>query len=218
MSWKLPKRVPTAGRVISAKDMNEGFLPYVEEFGTLGEHNFNQSMDGQIDRATELAADVGMNLRSTATTANNYPELYNTATGLTYIFPSETWQPIVGLVEEDLVTSGAALYVLGSMQYAFDVNTRNKDGAFLQVAIRLDGAVYANTAVGDQDALSAGQDMELGLSGWGGGVDVDATLPIAPGNHTVEIVARVLVRGNPDASARMEVQIHNRELILIEMR
>lgn len=215
MSWTFPKRVPVAGQAISAKDMNDGLLPTVEEFGTLGESNFASSMT--IVRATGLADDVAMRFKQVTTTSLPYPAMYTSATNVAYIFPSESWQLVAGLTA-DVITDGEALYVLGSMQYGWDANTNLKDGAFLQLAIRIDGLVNPNSVVGDLDSLQSGESMELGISGWGGGVDVDSTFPVAPGPHTVEIVGRVLVRGNVAAASRMEAQILNREMFLLEMR
>ncbi len=93
--------------------------------------------------------------------------------------------------------------------------------AYIQVAAALDGVVIAESIPGDLDPTASDQLMEVGLSGEAMAYLTAVTVPIAPGNHTVEVLYRAFPLDptfNPGSSPTMDpdCRIGARELILWE--
>ncbi len=236
MAWKFPKRLPRTGQVVDAEDFNEGLQPFFEEALKLNEQNVSTDLQSQL-----TLADVDEDISFRTLHKSNFIDASegNLPTTVTpFKVPcSEAWTPIP-MDGTDTVfafsSRGGALYIVASLQYAYSYFERTlldtstspatlvegdvewHDIIHVQFGVRIDGAFEAISLVGDQDSLNAGVTMETGVSGLMQGVDIDICVPITPGRHTVEIVARCeTVPGEQD---RMNAYIYSTELLVWEIR
>lgn len=233
MSWKFPRRIPKTGQILDAQDLDDAFVPYVdEEGGHLGEQNFSSSLANDLIRETDLAPDICMRVATaqvvvdasegptSVPTPADEPFTQNalaqqvTATG--------TWVPIEGL-SYTFTSKGGTLYALASMQLGvtfpkWDGPTDNNI-ITMRLGIRVDGAVYPILTIGDQDSYDEGDFMELGVGGWCQGVDVEGSIPITPGSHTVDFVisAHVVLARGFGAPRDIRGEVLTRELIALEI-
>jgi len=233
MAWKFPKRLPRTGQVVDAEDFNEGLQPFFEEALKLNEQNVSTDLQSQL-----TLADVDEDISFRTLHKSNFIDASegNLPTTVTpFKVPcSEAWTPIPMDGTDtafDFSSRGGALYIVASLQYAYshwerwsyDEGVNLVVGSFewhdiihVQFGVRIDGAFEAISLVGDQDSLNAGVTMETGVSGLMQGVDIDICVPITPGRHTVEIVARCeTVPGEQD---RMNAYIYSTELLVWEIR
>lgn len=212
MGWKYPRRVPQANCVLDFRDLNDGFLPTVEEDGNLGEQNWSDRLQTQLTRTTDLNTEVSMRTAQVSFILDASDGLDSTAAK---VQNTQSWQTIPGLTRT-LVSTGGTLYVLGTFQYSIGDSLADDDLAYARFGIQLDGAVFPILVNGDQDFYSEADGMEVGIGGFSQGVDVEGSFPVLPGEHTVDIVCNV--RNLPGAQGSASAPgFYNRELIVVEM-
>lgn len=211
MGWKFPERLPRTNRVVDYRDFNSALLPFAEEDGRFNEHNWNEDLQTQLTRATDLDDDVSFRVghvfieEDASENFNGTPEFIEADGGWTLI-PDMTFS---------FSTRGGVLYVLGSLQFGVgDIATTAL--VYTRLAVRLDGAILPESVVGDQDFYSSGATMEIGLAGRLQGADIDHSIPIAAGRHIVELVADVRSVNRDDGDLRGA--FYNRELLVWEIR
>lgn len=232
MPWKFPVRIPRTGQVVDAEDFNDGFKPMFDEAHKLNEHNVSSNLKTQA-----TLADVDADISFRTMHKSNFIDASegNLPSSVTpFEVPcSAAWTPIP-MDGTDTVyafsSRGGLLYVVASLQYAysyFERYAKSSTGTIsgdyewhdiihVQFGVRLDGAFEAISLVGDQDNLNAGITMETGISGLMQGADIDICLPVTPGRHTLEIVARCeTVPGEQD---RMTAYIYSTEMLAWEIR
>lgn len=61
---------------------------------------------------------------------------------------------------------------------------------YVKTAIKLNGTVVPESVCGDQDSFNSGTNMEGGFSGKAIGFQIDITIYLAPGTHTIGLVAQ----------------------------
>lgn len=207
------------------RDLNDGFLPVVEEMdGNLGEHNWSDDLRTQLFRTTDLADDVTQRVNSgtdryKVVDASGTVPAKGSNPDLVEIPPTQSWEPIADLTHT-FTTNGGFVYVIASFQTGRSRPTDQLGSVQPQLlnmrfGVRIDGAVEPVLVVGDQDFYQEGSRMELGVDGWGQGVDIDGILPLAPGQHTIDIVASC--RPTEFAPADLYGLVFNRELIILEV-
>lgn len=232
MSWKVPYVLPRSGDVIDAIELDEMFKPFVEEFSRFNEQNFSSSMGSSV-LTTELATDVAMSVDSISVASSGgaygseslasvlFEEITNfgslTEQNAHTVNVTEDWT-VVDSLEKTWVSFGGTLLLLANLQYIF-----NYGGSAplpgLQVAFRVDGTVLREFAVGDYDDGDESPYMERGHTGWAGAADIEATLPLQPGAHVVEVVARLVPFGvEADRANLRQCYIFSRQLFVCEMR
>ena len=244
MSWRQPRRVPKTGQVLDGQDLDDGLIPFVEEAdGSLGEHNWSDSLQTDLTRATDLADDICMRVENShliadasdgplaAGASGAPPGGGSAAINAQQIPATGLWFPIEGL-SKTFTTAGGMLYALASMQLAVTyprVNAGSLTANYpnictMRVGMRVDGQVYNILTIGDQDHYEEGDLMEMGLGGWMIGTDIDGCVPLSPGSHVLDFVisAHVFV-DRDDTSLQVtdntEVQgeVLTRELIAVEI-
>lgn len=229
MGWKHPRRIPKTGQILDAQDLNDAFVPYVdEEGGHLGEQNFSSSLKNDLLRETDLAQDICMRVANEATVvdASEGPTVVGSAEPLT---PGAQQIPAIGtwVAIEDLsytfTTAGGTLYALASMQLGVTFpqfsGTTDHNIVTMQLGIRIDGAIYPILTIGDQDSYDEGDFMERGVGGWCQGADVEGSIPITPGSHTVDFViaAHVVLKRSFGSTRDIQGEVLTRELIALEI-
>lgn len=224
MAWKYPGRIPRATQVIDFQDLNDAFLPFVEEDGKLGEHNWSEDMAAQLSVVSDLDNDMCM----------RYANIYwddsdecsaglGTSTETAVVYNSQGWSSIADSTGDTMsysfTSKGGLCYVLATMQYSIgDEGLSDTDIPYCRLGIRLDGAEEPILVNGDQDFYSESESMELGYSGYGMGVDIDGAFPIQPGYHTIEIVAQVRQLPIPEQTDdNVNVFFYSRELFILEI-
>ena len=198
------------------EDFNSTILPFSEEAGMLGEQNWSSaSGTGSILRAD---LDVGVGLafahtyvKSDCADSVNFP-LGTEAT----LASTSTWTEIEGMSVE-FTSTGEALYILASMQESTGTGVLTSTNlVWVKFGITLDGAILPELTVGDQDTGPEGPVMEVGVSGYGQGVDIDGMVRVTPGYHRVAVVAFAThVEGA--GTSTLDIQICNRELLVMEI-
>tara|TARA_R110002096_G_scaffold398191_1_gene594266 strand:+ start:250 stop:933 length:684 start_codon:yes stop_codon:yes gene_type:complete len=227
MAWKFPERIPRTGEVVDNRDLNEAIQPFVEEDGRLNEQNWSSSMAVTVTRA-DLAVDASFRVLH----KHNTIDASDTDAGSPFsVEASQTWEPLLmdgTNTEYSLSSRGGTLVVIASLQMGLQGNpgawgdgTAYLDGAREEVVhglfgIRLDGALLPISVVGDQDTSSEGENMETGLSGYLQGIDIEISVPVTPGRHTVEIVAKSEALAS--ASDQVAILIYSTELLVWEIR
>ena len=212
MSWKYPRRVPRNLRALDHRDMNDGFLPFVDMFGKLGEHNWSDRLQANLVRATDLDESVGMRLTSASEVLNSTPVTLPTTAA--EVANTGSWVAVEDMTKE-ITVDGGTLMVLASFQQLSGTAISSALVAYSRFGIALNGAVIPNSVVGDQDFYEEAEYMEIGVSGTMQGVDVEATFPVPPGTHLISLVAQV--RPRADVTADVKLRVANRELIILEM-
>lgn len=226
MTWKFPKRIPRAGQVVSAEDFNDGIQPIVEEDGRFNEHNWNDDLKTQLNRS-DMADDVSFRVLHKSNTLDASEGGNPSAVTPWEFFPAKTWQPIKmdGTNTSYSFTSrGGLLEIEAGLQYSAkgdprgDLVTTDERFDLLHTlfGIRIDGALEPVSVVGDQDSLNAAVNMETGISGFMQGVNLDISVPVGPGPHTVEIVA--LVEAVETEKDDISIYIYSTEMWVWEIR
>jgi hypothetical protein len=238
MAWKFPRRIPRNTQVIDYRDLNEGIQAYVEEDGRLNEQNWSESLRGTLTRA-DLSDDVSFrvlhkyNFIDASDTDNGWD---NNGDATPDIFPfevqaSRAWVPIPMDGTDtgyNIQTRGGALFIIASLQHSmkgdFSLYVPATENFYRQVTpmyytqfgIRINGALEPLSVIGDLDSLDAAENMETGMSGFVMGATVQVCIPVPPGNHNIEVVARTdIVNSTDDAIA---AQIYTTELLAWEIR
>lgn len=225
MAWKHPERIPRTGEVVSHRDLNSATQPFVEEDGRLNEQNWSAAMAGTVTRA-DLAADVAFRVLHESNVVDASEQTSGTEINATL-----QWVPLEvdGTNSAFSFTSrGGTLCIFASVQMSIKGQAGGwTDGVATTSAprtdivhglfgIRVDGALSTISVVGDQDSLSEGANMETGVSGYVQGVEVETTMPVAPGQHTVEVVAKTETL--PTSTDESSILVYSTELLVWEIR
>ena len=224
MGWKFPERIPRDGEVVDYRDLNEAIQPFVEEDGHLNEHNWSDAMAATVTRA-DMAEDVSFRVLH----KSNIIDVSDTDAGSPFkVEASHTWVPVPmdGTNTGQSITSrGGVLVIIASLQFSLQGDPKGEEAALADeryevlhtlFGIRIDGALEPSSVVGDQDSLHSAPNMETGVSGFVQGVEVEIAVPVAPGSHTVEIVARTeALKTESDDVAGL---LYSTELLVWEIR
>ena len=193
MTWKLPKRLPRTGSVVDSRDFNDALMHVVEEDGRLNEHNWNDDLGstsavaGQLTMNTHMETDAAFRYFHYGE-AVDASELYNSVPAPDFFYASRGWQAIPEL-SITFTTPGGFFYIWSSMQFSIaDMALGDNDLVYTRFAVRLNGAILPISVIGDQDSYSSGTTMETGLSGRSMGVDIDHSIKLSAGTHTLDIV------------------------------
>jgi len=229
VTWRLPKKIPVAGQIPSARDLNDGFRPFTELDGHLAEGNFSSDMATQLAQHTDIEEDVA--LRTTGATAScyvggpvtTYPNNSSDNDSLVSIKIGPGWST-VGTLTRTLHVDVGPVIVMASFQAARrepgDGQALEPSAFFMhaQYGIRVDGNLQETTVVGDQDTSSEGEWMEFGIWSYLQGVDIFAILDVGPGKHTIEVVAHAEGDIVSLVGDRENILVYNRELRVIEVK
>lgn len=236
MAWTFPKYIPRAGQVVDADDFNDMFEPLYGATRRLNEHNLSSDIASNITR-TDVDEDASFRTMHKYNFIDASEGANPSASTPFEVACSSIWTavPMDGTNEFQTFSSrGGMLYVCASLQYCYSYFERTvldtsvspaavvsgqddtSDVIYVQFGVRVDGAFEAVSLVGDQDELSSGLTMETGVGGMMQGVEVDIAVPITPGQHTLEIVARVQSLGGEED--RMSAYIYSTELLAWEIR
>ena len=214
MPWKYPKRIPQTDLVIDFNDLNDGFLHVVEEDGAFGEQNFSDRTQAQWDRIADLEDDVGLRVVYQS-------EFIDCSEGVSLnadiIQNTQSWEVIpstgdVMTLEKDF--RGGPVYIIARIQQGAQ-ELSDDQIAYVRLGIRLDGGLEPVLVNGDQDFYEEGENMEIGISGFGMGATIDGTLFVTPGKHTIDIVAQV--RNLKNVTEDVTAQIFTKQLFVLEM-
>ncbi len=238
MAWKIPYVVPRAGDVVDAIELDNMFRPFVEEFSRFNAQNISSTIKSSINgeylaldaayRAVEVSVSEGDGV-----TYGTYDLLsvmcqdwdFQSETNAHKIPYNGAWVQVEGLTRT-FVTTGAYMMAVANMQYKWDSWTGSdalesgaRDSPNLQVAIRVDGSILLEYGAGDFDTTDGGEMMQQGYGGIYGPAEVEATFPLSPGTHTVDVVVRLTTPGGPIlATNNRTVMLYSRLLALVEMR
>lgn len=219
MAHVIPRHREQDGWPIDYEAINEDFRATVEEMeGKLGEHNWRS---GAITARTDLAPDAVLDVNFTATSVD--PDL-ETGNGRPTNGPANaflirnitTWQSVDNMsATKD--TGNSLLWIIASFQHqTYGTIVESSIGA--AYALRLDGQVVAESLIGGVDR----ENDPLGecVFAQAYAYVTDALIPVPPGRHTVELVARAVRDQNyavPDESAGAvrHSEVFNREIILV---
>lgn len=214
MGWRFPKRKPRPDNVMDYRDFQEATQPFVEELGSLDESNFSDSLSTQLG-ATDVAIDIHRRFAGISV-ENNDDVRINARTGVAPVPPLPvtvakvdvygTWVPIPDM-RLTFTSRGGILDVSASMQAfrpdeeigqgaddAYNVAFSNAASAlFYQFGIEFDGTVVAESIVGDLDAYTQGQAMEVGMSGLYLSPHLESTLKATSGYHEIRVVVRLAI-------------------------
>lgn len=227
MTWRVPKWIPTASQVVDYRDMNDAFQEFVDADGHLSEGNFNTGMSANLNQVSDIADDAVF--RATRQKAVAYAGgPFSAATNYVTIKPGPGWQVVSAggsgeLVDTIDVTTGPII-VLASFQHRRKVPNDSSDNVlsttFLHTryAIQVDGNVIEHTVTGDQDWATAGEGMERGIWNHLQGVELFAVIPVAPGRHTVKVVAQCILQSALPVTPNDAALVFNRELIVVEAK
>jgi hypothetical protein len=238
MTWKFPKRIPRAGEVVDVHDFNDGIQPFVEEDGRLNEHNWNEDLKTQLTLG-DMDEDIAHRVLHKSNLLDASEGSNPSAVTPFEIDGSSVWQPLAmdgTNTSYEFRSRGGVLYIVASLQWSAykptigvvgtpgppftypDGETDNSDYRIQHTlfGIRIDGALEPISVIGDQDSLSEAVNMETGISGLWQGVDIDIAVPVGPGRHTVEVVAKTEVVESEDD--RILSLVYSTELLVWEIR
>lgn len=245
MAWRFPKHRISNNSVIEIDDINENFRAVVEEgSGELNEHNWKGG--SWPDRLTDLSD--GVAVRYEAKQVNINPASPSTSPSTFVAQDSPVWQTIEQLTQT-ITSTGGDFWVLASFQVrapwyqpsltAIGLNTGTYSAFGLQFAIRINGQILTDSIVGSADLsndLFVSQSLVTsppgasvlsfnspGVTATYASVSTEAVTTLAPGSHTVEIVAMSPYKSripnsedtNFDKYAKM---VTTREMIILELR
>lgn len=199
--------------MVDYEDFNSTIIPFVEEAGNLGEQNW--SATSGLVRDEDLDPGVGLAFAHTYTESDASDSVQNPTGNEAIVQPISSWVEVEGMSAE-FTSSGEALYVLASLQYSTAYPaTLGTQLVWTKFGIALDGAVLPELVVGDQDTGPEGPAMEIGVTGYGRGVDIDGVIKLEPGYHRVTVMA--WVDNIEDLTTEIYIQVCNRELLVLEM-
>ena len=234
MAWKIPYVVPRAGDVVDAIELDEMFKPFVEEFSRFNEQNFKATLKTDVDKSDiELGAmcstkhasvDTGDGTWSGASLASDMFE--DTAAPGGWIEGNafqmdvtDNWQTVPDMMHEITTTGGT---VLALANFQFMMQFTELSGAplpVMQMAFRVDGTLFLEFANGDFDVGDEAPHLQKGQGGWFGASEIEATFPLAPGTHKVEVVVRMPPYGDETTNElARKGYLYSRQHFLMEMR
>ena len=199
--------------MVDYEDLNSAIIPFVEEAGLLGEQNWKGPIG--LTRSADMDADVGLSAAHVYTQADASDSVAFPPANTAVMQATGTWAEIPGMAVE-FTSTGEALYVLASLQMSTNTSlTATANLVWAKFGIAVDGGTHPILVVGDQDTGAEGPAMEIGVSGYGQGVDIEGSVPVAPGRHRVAVVA--WVDQVEDLTTTLTVQVLNRELLVLEL-
>lgn len=246
MAWRFPKHRVSNNSVIEIDDINENFRAVVEEgSGELNEHNWKAA--SWPNRLTDLSNGVGV--RYKAKQVNINPASGSGVASTFVAQDNSSWQTIDQLTQT-ITSTGGDFWLLASFQvrtpwYQPSLTAVGSEGggyysAFgLQFAIRVDGQILTDSIVGSADLSNdlfvseslmasppGGSILSFnspGVTATYASVSTEAIAALAPGSHTIEIVAMSPHKSkipnsedtNYDKYAKM---VTTREMIILELR
>jgi hypothetical protein len=219
MSWNFPLKIPHAGETISYQDFNDGLGFVAEMDGRLGEGNWNSgNLRNNLGRKTDLAEDISMRVYHEAHNIDIADTSESTSPSAVDIYGTGDWTV---LCTASVYTRSGSLFVTASTQLLRNTPTtvlNQRDFLHVQLGLRVNGALYPVTVVGDLDDLESGDNMELGLQGATNAAVVEGVFPVASGPNTVEFVARALpARITVSTQQHKKVQATSREMLVVEV-
>tara|TARA_R110002110_G_scaffold1039_1_gene4086 strand:+ start:18103 stop:18840 length:738 start_codon:yes stop_codon:yes gene_type:complete len=244
MAWRFPKHRVSDDSVIEIDGINENFRGVVEEgSGELNEHNWKVS--SWPDRLTDLSDGVAVRYKSRQVGIDPASGSGSASTFVAQDNP--TWQ-LIDQLTETITSTGGDFWILASFQvrapwYQPDILAIGTGGYFsafgLQFALRVDGKVLTDSIIGSGDLSNdlfvseslvtsppGGSILSFnspGVTATYASVSTEAITTLAPGAHTVEVVAMSPNKSklpnsedtNFDKYAKM---VTVREMIILELR
>jgi len=247
MPFVFPKRVLRDGDVLSKAEMNADWQPVAElASGRLDSHNLDSGLlpgtvtiaDGAFHK--HYYVEEGVNSGWGDNTGYTRPTLASPPTDAWVVPITSNWSTVDGMSISNITTGISKLWVVGWAAYVYYgfsntnvtkgthdcLTAGNSADAGLQLAIRVDGQILAETITGHVDeryrphqALKTarqrdgsdgtanlrnlpgpGLPQSTAVRGHGpqaGALRLVAEAPVGPGVHTVELVARVVQPYNP---------------------
>tara|TARA_R100001443_G_scaffold13374_2_gene23321 strand:+ start:14691 stop:15440 length:750 start_codon:yes stop_codon:yes gene_type:complete len=248
MAWRFPKHRVSNNSVIEIDDINENFRAVVEEgSGELNEHNWKAA--SWSNRLTDLSDGVGVRVANFETIVDPTDNPLAGGSTSLRIENEPNWQRLGPL--RTVTTTGADFWVLASFAarlpwyratFTDGTNLNTTEAAYgAMFALRVDGNVLTQSIVGSGDIqndqmetqqyLPSPQGIGLlcfnspAITSTHAAIVVEATIELAPGQHTIELVAMPPKRDLSDFTESTVVtpqryvkSITNRELIIIELR
>lgn len=269
MPFVFPKRVLRDGDVLSKAEMNADWQPVGElASGRLDSHNLDS---GSLKTNVAVASgayhkhyyvEEGVNSGFGSNLGYTVPTLASPPTDAWVVPITSNWSVVAGASISGIVTGLSKLWIVGWAAYVYYgfSNTDNAIGTHLclsgdnpravglQLAIRVDGQVLAETITGhaderyqprqavktdrQRDGADATANLRnlpgpgtppsqaiRGIGPQAGAIRIVAEAPVGPGNHTVEIVARVvqnLEQNTMLVISNLGVGLHNRKLFVMD--
>jgi hypothetical protein len=215
MAWVFPNgKLPDGSSVADIEAVNDNFMPYVEAFnGRLNEHNLSGDLASNWTVADDYTTGTAWRVK-VASTTNAGTDMLETSSGGTpdgdVYRSSGGWQTIRGLSWEGVIR-GTSIYVLANLQQVTvainsDFPGYNSGGSaqdtnsFLgsaRYAVAIDGVIVGESVLGDLDD-DQGAWMEHGVR-LNTPAEIEALVPIVPGNHLIEIKVNIHRMAIPQA-------------------
>ena len=222
MALKFPRRRVRPLEVQDIQDMNDTLLPVVEEMGRLNEHNFDTVLSSELS-VGDMDLDVAFKVAHGETYVDvSDNDIIGNLPNLTRISQSELWISVHPTILTKSFTSedGGSYRLIAGGQYSSEKPSSTTTAQTL-FAFKIDGAVLPDSIIGDQDFYHADPHMEIGFSGQADGFLLDLIVYLAPGIHTVEVVAQtrnlVGVRRETVAGVPQDLFIFSAEALYWEM-
>jgi len=245
MSWSFPKYSLAVGKVVDERDFRLVFSPLVYSSSRMNETNFSEALRTQwvpdnfepgVAWKAQTTGYTPVVLNGLGEESLVMPDFFAETPGCPYVPWSEGWTPVDSLTQS-LRTEEGYVWMSASMQvylqlaayYAgwadHNIDTQHRAPEIL-FALRIDGAVVAETATGGLDSGAEGPKGERGLNGHSFGVDLEALVAVSPGEHLIEVVARASIgdgigkdaKGDmPLSSARNTYYVAQRECTYMEV-
>lgn len=213
-------------------DFDEGLRPFVDELGRYEDENFDEDMKAQLVEG-DMALDV--HRRVHLIQVRNNDDDRSLADKEFRTLRTDTWVPVgsgaFGL-EHEFTSRGGTLSLAASLQMWRPPDTSGPwtpSNLYVQLAFEVDGSLFTESVIGDQDTYSEGLAMETGMEGLVYSASLEAVLEhLTPGAHTVRVVLRAIhgpprYATNPDnvnnAADRHPwggVTVGSREFVIIE--
>lgn len=193
VALKFPRRRVRNTETQNAQDMNDALLPVVEEMGRLNEHNFNQTIKGELTLNTDLTRDVAFKVVNDFVLLDASPMAPNLEPNKSTITKNQVWQEIHPdeLTKDFTSVDGGMFRLIASGQFVThpsSVSTVYPFPSYTRYAFKIDGAIMPDSIIGDQDYSQSHQYMEIGYAGLYGSFLLDFTIYLHPGKHRVAVV------------------------------
>lgn len=185
--------------VINTDDLNDAFLPVIEEAsGQLNEHNWGNAAFNGV--RTRFADDAGFRLFRDTTTEDPKAGGFPTANAF-QLARMPTWQVITGLSRTIHNSKGGLLWVLASFQLV----GLDQPHAF---GIRVNGQLLHEDVLGmgEENGVIVGPLTTVPIL-------LQSIVPTPPGPVTIDVVVRAYTI---DAAPAGNEYVAHRELILVE--
>lgn len=192
--WRFPDRLPRFGQVTDPKGFNDAVRPFRDLPGALGEHHFSDALAAELTRKDDLADNVAYRVafarREGAVQTAAYEGLANSsAAASAFVLRNQTgWTTVPG-TRHTFTTEGGLFFF--SFLGAYSTSRNTSDATFFRPAVRVNGTLYVESAIGDLDDSGEALYMEKGLSGYRGGFVCEVLVPLPAGTYAAEGVMAV---------------------------